>query len=147
MEIETMKPQISMNRRAMLGRLAAAGAVVAALPVTTDAAPAADGTFVAIERHRAANAAFTASLNAVDEVWARQNGYTTTQADRDAYEAATESERQSLDDLVATIPTTIAGVGAVLAYLNQLDGGYYLKDAVPTILTSPVFSAEGRETA
>lgn len=44
----------TMNRRAMLGRLAAAGAATAALPVTTAAAAPASSLAALIEAHKAA---------------------------------------------------------------------------------------------
>ena len=78
-------------RDAIVGALPSVPAL--ALPAVAMATPV-DLIFTAIERDRIAYVAFVASVNPTDEVKAAQEGRV-TQADEDAYEAASEVEEDA----------------------------------------------------
>src|SRR5580693_317289 len=103
------------NRRAVLGAvLAASAAAAAALPAVAIAgvacSPHPDAElFAAIERHRAAFAAFVDTCGPTDTVLAAQQGREVTQADEDACDDALAAEKDALSELKATAPLTLAG--------------------------------------
>ncbi len=133
----------ALSRRGALGALASVPAL-AILP----AAPAPDlrldddPILAAIERHQAAERAFTATLNPVDEVYAAQHGREVTQADTDAFVAAGAEEEAAIEALLETVPLTLLGVRCALAYLAEIQDAYHLADFIPTLLESPVFDGE-----
>jgi hypothetical protein len=130
---------VNLSRRTTLCGLAAAplAAIIGAAP----ALAADDPIFAAIERHKAAEAAFIATLDPTDEVLATEQGRETTQADREAHEAASAASDAATDDLLATVPVSAAGARAALEYLIGFDDGYHLGDFAPTLLKSPLLAA------
>ncbi len=113
-----------------------------ALPAVAAAEPA-DPVFAAIERHRAAVAAFRAAINQADEVLAKQEDREVTQGDEGAEVATGEAEDEARADLLEA-PTTVAGVGALLRYLLEVDEGCNPADVnelVAALLNAPIFAA------
>jgi hypothetical protein len=115
------------RRAALAGALAAvpalAGAAAefpaAALPMASSADP----IFAAIERHKAAWRLFGETTMRTDQVRARQEGREVTEADETAYQVTMEAEDAAIDDIANCLPTTIAGVRALIehaaAYADQ----------------------------
>jgi hypothetical protein len=122
----------SLTRRGALGAIAAATAVTVAGARPTDAAPAVDPIFAAIEKHRAAAAVWDAAVGVradlpegpapmTDEQW----------EERDRLDDAVDDAREPLVDagvdLVGTKPTTHAGIIAAISYIRtqmRTDGTY-----------------------
>jgi hypothetical protein len=143
------------TRRAALGAIITAGAVGATLALPAVAAasiapshPDAE-LFGAIERHRAAFAAFVDTCGPTDTVLAAQQGREVTQADEDAYDDAHAAEEGALSELKATAPLTLAGMRAAIQYFVGFDEGCVPEDSgeyMATLLRSPIFAgvAEAR---
>jgi hypothetical protein len=124
---------------AVFGALGVAAAAPAMADLTLDQEP----ILAAIERHQAAERAFTATLNPVDKVYARLHGREVTQADNQAFEAANVAEEEAIEALLETVPLTWLGVRCALAYLAEMQDGYHLRDFIPTLLESPLFAGAG----
>ena len=93
---------LNSRSEAEMTKLAAlANAPTLALPAVAAAAPR-DPVFAAMKRHSVAYAAFGASLG---------------------------EEEEALSDLIATVPTTIAGMRAWLKYLIEFEGGAVVEGA------------------
>jgi len=90
-----------------------AAAPVAGLPAI---AAEADPIFSVIERHRAAEARFSAACRLTDGAAAREEGRFITPGCHAEFEAA---EREALDAFLATTPATMAGVRAFFARLHR----------------------------
>jgi hypothetical protein len=101
---------------------------------------AVDPIFAAIEHHRAAEAAFVATLNPADDVFAKEHGREVTQADLDARDAAQSAGDDVLDELLATVPVSAAGARAALGYLIDYDDGDHLAAFAPALLKSPLLT-------
>ncbi len=107
----------NVSRRAALAGLAVMAPIATAATVaSTPAAPAADPVFEAIERHRVADAAWTAAINVVGN------------KDEDI-DAAGHVARQALIAMVRTVPTAPTGVLTKVEYflslgLKAADGSY-----------------------
>jgi hypothetical protein len=93
-----------LNRRALVAGAAALPAIAA--PVTILAGEP-DPIFAAIEDHRAKNAAFRAALH---------DG-----SDEEAQFAACDIEWDAAHDMFLTVPTTRAGIEALVAYVIVLE--------------------------
>jgi hypothetical protein len=125
---------VDTTRRSLLA-IAAGGAVAAAIPANARAFPehAADPIFAAIERHKAACIVWDAAVGVrasfpegpepmTDEQW----------EERDRLDDAEEDAREPLVnagvDLVATKPTTLAGIIAAISYIRtqMRDDGTYM---------------------
>ena len=85
----------TIDRPAALGALASVPAW--AVPVVAMATPV-DPIFTAIERDRIAYVAFVASVNRTNKGKAAQEGREVTQADEDAYEAASGVEEDAVSE-------------------------------------------------
>jgi hypothetical protein len=80
-----------------------------------------DPIFAAIERHKAACAAFNAECGKLDEIEGEL-----TREDLAPYNAADEAEHAARLELAETTPTTRDGASAALALLTAGDGlGHY----------------------
>jgi hypothetical protein len=143
------------NRRAVLGAvLAASAAAAAALPAVAIAGVACSPhpeaeLFAAIERHRAAFAAFVDTCGPTDTVLAAQQGREVTQADEDACDDALAAEKDALSELKATAPLTLAGMRAAIQYFVGFDEGCVPEDSgeyMATLLRSPIFAQEEART-
>ena len=99
--------------------------------------------FPVIERHLVTWRAVEALVPTIDAVAAERQGREVTQADRDAFERARTLEDRTLEDLLATPPTTFAGMRAAIEYLSGFEDGYLSESARPfltTLLKSPLFA-------
>ena len=81
-----------------------------------------DPIFAAIERHKAAEAAYVAAMDPAEEAWCRQRGLECTPAAVAAHDAASKAANAAMEALIETVPTTLAGVRAALAYPPIFDG-------------------------
>lgn len=139
---EAMPAEGLKSRRAALGALAHLPAL-AILPAAAAIAPV-DPIFAAIERHRAAFALYADLCARTDEAAAEQEGREITQVEREAFATAGVDETESRDALIATAPTTIAGLRTAIDHLVKFDSGclpdtsgYFLA----TLLKSPLLAA------
>lgn len=117
------------------------GAVAVAVMPAVAMAQSADPIFAVIERHRAAFKEFGAASIANDSVAARMSGRDITQADKDRLEAAQDADLEAAELLASTVPTTMAGLAAAVAWLLEYDEGC-IPDTVgqflETLATSPL---------
>ena len=85
-----------------------------------------DPIFALIERHRGATRAFSAAVSNKDKVqaahWPWSDAPERIAADAQ-YDAASDARHEAIEDLLSTQPTTIAGVAAVLDYVNEPSWG------------------------
>ena len=85
-----------------------------------------DPIFALIERHRAATRAFSAAVSHKDKVqevhWPWSDAPERIAADAQ-YDAASDAWQDTIEDLLSTEPTTIAGVAVVLDYVNEPSWG------------------------
>jgi hypothetical protein len=58
-----------------------------------------------------------------DELAAREEGRTITQADYDAFEVASAKENEALEALLNTAPTTLSGLRAVIEHILKVQRG------------------------
>ncbi len=108
------------NRRtALLASLAGLGAAVSLPKVAKAAAASTDPIFAAIEKHKAANAAYEAALAPCGKVVGRDLPHL-----EGALDAATEAEEEARYDMHEAVPTTIAGLVAYVAYWSEYVGPY-----------------------
>jgi hypothetical protein len=114
---------IDTTRRHLL-TIAAGGAVAAAIPADARAYPGhADPIFAAIDRHKAAVAVWDAAVGVRADFPESADPMTDEQWEqRDALDEAEEDAREPLVDagvdLVATKPTTHAGIIAAISYIR-----------------------------
>ena len=84
-----------------------------------------DPIFALIERHRATRA-FSAAVSNKDKVqaahWPWSDAPERIAADAQ-YDAASDARQEAIEDLLSTQPTTIAGIAAVLDYVNEASWG------------------------
>jgi hypothetical protein len=112
----------TMNRRAALGAIASVATL--AVPAVAIAAPldGPDPVFAAIDRHKAALAAYAEERERSEEL--SDVGYTWDDANRLC--AANKAEIDALMQVADTIPTTELGANAALAHLcREGDEGRY----------------------
>ena len=85
-----------------------------------------DPIFALIQRHRAATRAFSAAVSNKDKVeevhWPWSDAPERIAADAQ-YDAASDAWQEAIEELLSTEPTTIAGVAAVLDYVNEPSWG------------------------
>jgi len=85
-----------------------------------------DPIFALIERHRGAARTFSAAVSNKDKVqaahWPWSDAPERIAADAQ-YDAASDARHEAIEDLLSTQPTTIAGVAAVLDYVNEPSWG------------------------
>jgi hypothetical protein len=123
---ETAKP----SRRLFL----AAGPAAAVFGALEAVATPADPVFAAIERHKAAWAAF---VEATCDL---------TLSELYAYRQAHDEDTEALEDFLATPATTMAGLRAALVYVIEIDRDCMSDNGgriAPTLLQSPLFAADG----
>jgi hypothetical protein len=80
-----------------------------------------DPIFAAIERHKALNAAFSHTLRLKD-AFERGSGFDDDSPEHEDLERredeTCDAEREACDEMVATVPTTLAGLLALLRYVD-----------------------------
>ncbi|MBR1277736.1 hypothetical protein [Bradyrhizobium sp. AUGA SZCCT0283] len=106
---------VDPTRRPLL-TIATGGVVTAAIPVTVLPAAPADPIFVAIDKHKKANAAHQASI---DEL-ARLERILGDEADGSIAEKPCRDENVAFSLLVGTAATTVAGLFAKIDYLSEI---------------------------
>ena len=109
------------SRRAFLAGIAAAPALAApALALSSSGPP--DPIFAAIERYKASNVATLQFLELKDE-FEDEHGRGHASAEHDEWQRreddACDAESSAIAEMVATVPTTIAGVVALLRYVDE----------------------------
>jgi hypothetical protein len=131
----------AMNRRAGLGAFVGLP-VLAVLPAV--ASSPVDPVYAAIARHKVAWAAFLETVDPLDEVEGEQEGT----AEELAYMEANAAADEALEAFLATPPTTLAGLRAVLEYAVEVDSGSIPDNGgriAPTLLRSPLFAGMSGE--
>jgi len=142
--------RLPTHRRAFLRQLTAAAALTvplaaAAMPYTGESDP----IFPAIDRHRRLEVAFGDTCRLTDEVAAREEGRTITAADHEIFERAEDAADEALEVLIATTPTTVAGVRAMLTYVFDHRRFGWLDEereeaCITSVLRSPVLAEDAR---
>ncbi|MCC8975749.1 hypothetical protein [Bradyrhizobium brasilense] len=108
----------TVTRRAGLLMIAGAAAASTLSAPTGAVDVSADPAFAAIAKHRQASADHLASIYAYD--WA-ERGTDAYYDAQDHNEVCCHAARDAAWELAATIPTTLAGVAAVLQYANEVE--------------------------
>ena len=134
-----------IDRRAALGFIIAAGAMLAAPRIAKAADMEADPVFAAIEHYRAARERFGDAVNITDEVLARQQGRVITAADEAEYRTASDAEVSGFLTVLSTPPQTKAGARAMREYVSQFDldmeiGEAALPALLGALLRSPLIA-------
>ncbi len=141
-------PSVFSDRRSLLRALAGAAVLGAAAGLetspaaATESSDAIDPVFAAIEKHRRLSAEFSRVCVLTDET-PELEGREPTTAENDLYERAVASEDAALDELVETVPLTVAGIRAMLTHVfdrgifDALDGEQN-KACIAAVLRSPV---------
>jgi len=138
-----------MSRRAMLGRTAAAALTTPLAAAAIAHAGEPDPIFPAIDRHRRLEVAFGDTCKLTDKVAAQEEGRTITPADYEIFERAEDAADEALEVLIATTPTTVAGVRAMLTYVfDHRIFGWQDEErddaCLASILRSPVLAEDAR---
>ncbi len=133
-----MTSQSHASRRLFLAA-GSASAVFGALAQAAAASTADDPIFAAAERHKAAEARYSAACGLTDEAAARREGRAITPADHAEFEAAQRESDEALDAFLATTPATIAGVRVYLRHcIDEESIDQFVGAALETLLRSPV---------
>jgi hypothetical protein len=135
------------NKRPPRDIVALDAALARVIPDPGSPAAPVDPIFAAIERHRAAWAPYEAALKRTGPFVGPP-----PQALEDTKNAADDAEMAVSNELFATTPTTLAGLGALLRYAAEMDAGSVpdgpkdFQAFVTTLAASPLFSvAEGAQ--
>jgi hypothetical protein len=131
------------TRRAALRALV--GASVLAIPTIGSFASAlGDPIFAAIERHKAAHDAYQTLSFAMDDVInTREASDAEWDALWNAIDRARKDEDAAFDELLTKVPTTAAGMRAIIAHLVSLDDGrlsHKMKQLLALLLRSQVLA-------
>jgi hypothetical protein len=137
-----MFPPVDPTRRRFLSATAGLAAGGTALALATPPAPAAaafDTVFASIEAHRTARAALLAALaeqNRLEEIGDRSGHWLASVACHVATEA--------FDRLIATAPTTLAGLQAWAAHLDETRHAeaWMFEDEAPALIATLVEALE-----
>jgi hypothetical protein len=118
----------SLSRRGALGAIAAVTAATVAGARPTDAAPAIDPIFAAIEKHRAACIVWDAAVDVRADFEETAEQRDLCDGLDDAVDDAREPLVDAGVDLVDTKPTTLAGIIAAISYIRtqMRDDGTYM---------------------
>jgi hypothetical protein len=135
---------IPLDRRSILRQLAALS-FAATVAIAAAETAKADPIFPAIAEHRRLEAAFGDTCSLTDEVAAQESGRTITAAHHEIHGRAEEAADEALEVLLATTPTTVAGIRAMLIYLfDRRKFGWLDKDCdracIAAVLRSPVLA-------
>jgi hypothetical protein len=105
---------------------------------------AADPAFLALGRHKRAFGEFEAVADIEDEVKVEIEGREVTRRDRALYRVRDKAESKAFKALLETVPTTPAGVRAVIKWLMRHHGSGYdiglMISYFETLLRSPVLA-------
>ena len=122
--------------------LAAGSATAVFGALATAAEQEHDPIFAAMERLKTAWAAYSDSCDLTDNVAREEKGETVSEADEAIHELARAEWDEAEAAFVATIPTTLAGARAAIAYLIKYDDGCVPDVSgsfLPSLLASPIF--------
>jgi hypothetical protein len=127
------------SRRAVLAGIATAPALAAPALALTSAGP--DPIFAAIENHKGLNAAFSRAL-LLKDTFEGEHGFSDTSPQHDDLvrreDETCDAEREACDEMLATVPTTFAGVLALLRYVEQERGEFLDETAFKELLSTTV---------
>jgi hypothetical protein len=108
----------NITRRSAVNALVGV-AGLSVIPVAASAIP--DPIFAAIERHKALNAAFSHTLHLMGEC-EKEHGHADSPEHDEWHRREIETcdaEVDACDEMIATAPTTLAGLLALLRYVEQ----------------------------
>lgn len=139
------RANIIADRRAFLRQLAAASALTIPVAAAAVAFADRDPVFAAIKNHRHLDAVFGEACKLTDEVAAKLEGRIITAAGQEIFDAAESAADEALEVLLATVPTTVAGIRAMLTYVfDKSVFGWQDKDhnqaCMAAVLRSPVLA-------
>jgi hypothetical protein len=103
--------------------------------------PAADPVIEAIENHRRAHLRLDRATWAADDVVARQEGRSVTDADELEWDCALAAEEEALARLKVILPTTPAGARALLQYIRYRGDRCWPEATTAILLTNVMHSA------
>jgi hypothetical protein len=113
----TTPSSLSTNRRALLTTVCGAvAAAVVDMPAVAATVP--DPIYAAIEEHKAAHIAFSSAVAVSGVLFPDHPDYQLANA-----AAAGDAAMQTAIDITAIVPTTIAGVVALLGYIDAFNRG------------------------
>jgi hypothetical protein len=135
---------IPLDRRSILRQLAALSFAATVGTAATEIVET-DPIFPAIAKHRRLETAFGDACSLTDEVAAQESSRTITAADHEMHSRAEEAADEALEVLLATSPTTVAGIRAMLIYLfDRRKFGWLDEDreqaCIAAVLRSPVLA-------
>jgi hypothetical protein len=133
-------PENILSRRIMLARIPAVALAATAIVPLTAVADRLDPVFAKIKLAEQVDIELGKVCHLTDEALAKREGRIVTEADEAIVEAAYAASRKAEDDLIATIPLTLAGVHAMLSVTNDLIDWDRYEEIIETILQSPVFN-------
>jgi hypothetical protein len=137
-----MFPPVDPTRRRFLSAtagLAASGTAIALAIPPAPAAAAFDPVFDSIEAHRTARAALLAALaeqNRLEEIGDRSGHWLAS--------GACHASSEAFDRLIATAPTTSAGLQAWAAHLDEIrhEEAWMFEDGAPALIATLVEALE-----
>jgi hypothetical protein len=128
----------SITRRNIVTTVIGA-AGLSAIPVAATAMIP-DPIYAAIERHKALNAAFRRALTGMGR-FEKMNGWADS-PERDVWREreieTCDAERGACDEMIATAPTTLAGLLALLRYVEKEKAEFLDEDALKELLSTTV---------
>jgi len=137
---------MATDRRAFLlqiGSLPMIGGSVALLSQPVAVAEAADPIFAAIAEYKRLDAIFGDCCGLEDEVAAENEGREITEADKQVVKAALDASNNAFAEVLETVPSTLAGLKALLELVQSESVTYeYIDIAMQSALKSPVFALE-----
>jgi hypothetical protein len=134
-----------MNRRAALGAIASVGVAVAVPSSLTAAADSDARIFELVGEGKRQWALIGDYSSLCDEVAAEQEGREVLPEHLDARDEAMEKYGDAFDEAMSTIPQTVAGIRAMLEWIEMDCGGLALAEehvhaVIASLLASPVLS-------
>jgi len=134
---------ILTERRGFLRALAGLpliGGGVTLVGAPTAVAEPADPIFAALAEYKRLDDIFGECCRLEDEVAAKNEGREITEAERQIVQAAADASNEAFSDLLETVPTSMAGLRALLETVLHEALNYESVDtAMRTALKSPVF--------
>jgi hypothetical protein len=108
------------SRRAVLAGIATAPALAVPVLAQATAVSEADPIFAAIEHHKASNAAFSHTLHLMGK-FEEEHGHADSPEQDEWHRresASSDVEREACDEMISTVPTSLAGLLALLRYVE-----------------------------
>ncbi|MFO1126346.1 MAG: hypothetical protein U1E25_14450 [Methylocystis sp.] len=136
-----MSTERQTSRRLFLAAGSASAVFGALAKAAAGSMPADDPIFEAIDRHKAAEARYSAACALTDEVAAERQCRVVTAADVAEFDGADRACDEALSEFLMTAPTTIAGARTFLRHC--IDEAYveeFLTQALETLLRCSVLA-------